>query len=101
KQARLAAGVADGFEVRDGGFSLAGPRYYARFSQLCLESVRDSGVAFFKFDGIGSTAGTGKIDPAAGRDFNAMLRLVRDLRAVRPELYISQTTGTWPSPWWL
>lgn len=101
KEARLAAAAADGFEVRDGSFSLAGPRYYGRFSQLCLESVRDNGVAFFKFDGIGSTAATGKIDPAAGRDFNAMLRLVRDLRAVRPELYISQTTGTWPSPWWL
>ncbi|MBS0630660.1 MAG: enterotoxin [Verrucomicrobia bacterium] len=101
KQARLAAAATEGYEVRDGSFSLAGTHYYERFSQLCMDAVRDDGVAFFKFDGIGSAEATGKIDPAAGRDFNAMLRLIRDLRAVRPELYVSQTTGTWASPWWL
>jgi len=30
-----------------------------------------------------------------------MLRLVADLRAVDPDMYINQTTGTWPSPFWL
>jgi hypothetical protein len=100
KEERLAAAVPQGFEVRDGSFSLAGPRYYARFRELCASVVRNDGVAFFKFDGIGAQAG-GLIDPAAGRDFDAMLRLVHELRSLRPGLYISQTTGTWPSPWWL
>jgi hypothetical protein len=100
KEERLAAAVPQGFEVRDGSFSLAGPRYYARFRELCASVVRNDGVAFFKFDGIGAPAG-GSIDPAAGRDFDAMLRLVRELRQLRSRLYISQTTGTWPSPWWL
>ena len=99
--ARIAAAAPQGFEMRDKNFSLAGPRYYARFSELCTGVVRDSGVAYFKFDGIGSLEATGKIDPAAGRDFDAMLRLVHELRALRPDIYISQTTGTWPSPWWL
>ena len=99
--ARIAAAASQGFEMRDKNFSLAGPRYYARFSELCTGVVRDSGVAYFKFDGIGSIEETGKIDPAAGRDFDAMLRLVHQLRALRPDIYISQTTGTWPSPWWL
>jgi len=99
--ARIAAAAPEGFEMRGRNFSLAGPRYYARFSGLCASVVRDGGVAYFKFDGIGSTEETGRIDPAAGRDFDAMLRLVHDLRALRPGLYISQTTGTWPSPWWL
>jgi len=27
--------------------------------------------------------------------------LCNDLRQVRPELYISLTSGTWPSPYWL
>lgn len=99
KQERLAAAAPEGFEIRDGGFSLAGPRYYARFRELCVEAVRQ-GVGFFKFDGIG-TKSEGAIDPAAGRDFDAMLRLVAELRALRPDLYVSQTVGTWPSPWWL
>ncbi len=99
--ARMAAAAPQGFETRDNNFSLAGPKYYARFSGLCMDVVRDSGVAYFKFDGIGSIAETGRIDPAAGRDFDAMLRLVHDLRALRPDIYISQTTGTFPSPWWL
>jgi hypothetical protein len=99
--ARMAAAAPQGFETRDGNFSLAGPRYYQRFAEICTSVVRDNGVAYFKFDGIGSIAETGRIDPAAGRDFDAMLRLVHDLRALRPDIYISQTTGTFPSPWWL
>lgn len=100
KEERLAAAASEGFEIRDGGFSLAGPRYYARFRELCLRAVREEGVGFFKFDGIGAKA-TGRIDPAAGRDFAAMLRLIAELRGFNPGLYISQTVGTWPSPWWL
>lgn len=99
KQERLAAAAPEGFEIRDGGFSLAGPRYYERFHELCVQAV-EQGVGFFKFDGIG-TKEEGVIDPAAGRDFDAMLRLVAELRALRPGLYVSQTVGTWPSPWWL
>jgi len=30
-----------------------------------------------------------------------MLRLTRALRALKPDLFISITTGTWPSPYWL
>ena len=100
KEERLAAAVPQGFEVRDGSFSLAGPHYYARFRELCASVVRNDGVVFFKFDGIGAQA-VGLIDSAAGRDFDAMLRLVHELRCLRSGLYISQTTGTWPSPWWL
>ena len=100
KQERLCAAAPEGFEIREGGFSLAGSRYYERFRELCMKEVRDGGVGFFKFDGIGAKA-TGIIDPAAGRDFDAMLRLIGELRAIRPALYVSQTVGTWPSPWWL
>ena len=99
KQERLAAAAPEGFEIRNGGFSLAGPRYYARFRELCVDAERQ-GVGFFKFDGIG-TQNEGVIDPAAGRDFDAMLRLIAELRALRSGLYVSQTVGTWPSPWWL
>src|SRR3974377_2391666 len=35
------------------------------------------------------------------RDGGRVLRLVADLRAAKPDIYINQTTGTWPSPFWL
>ena len=76
---RLAAAASEGFEIRDGGFSLAGPRYYERFRERCVQAI-DDGVGFFKFDGIGAKA-EGVIDPAAGRDFDAMLKLIAELRA--------------------
>jgi len=101
RDARLAAAAPLGFEIRDRHFSLAGPRYYERFRELCAGVVRDGGVAYFKFDGIGPSGESGRIDPASGRDYDAMLRLVHELRALRPGLYVSQTTGTWASPWWL
>lgn len=100
KQERLAAAAPEGFEIRDGGFALAGVRYYQRFRELCVQAVREGSVGFFKFDGIGAK-GEGIIDPAAGRDFDAMLRLIAELRSFRTGLYVSQTVGTWPSPWWL
>jgi hypothetical protein len=30
-----------------------------------------------------------------------MLRLIGDLRKVKPDVFVSVTTGTWPSPYWL
>ena len=96
---RIKYGREQGFEINDGNFSMAGPKYYERFRSLCAEVVQKYGINQFKFDGIG--VGT-KDDPGAGlRDFEAMLRLIAELRALKPDLYINQTTGTWPSPFWL
>lgn len=39
-------------QVDQQGFSLAGPKYFARFVETCSDFVRESGVTFFKFDGI-------------------------------------------------
>ncbi|HZI31537.1 MAG TPA: enterotoxin, partial [Candidatus Binatia bacterium] len=44
----------------------------------------------------------GNDDSGAGlRDFEAMLKLIGELRSLKPDIYINQTTGTWPSPFWL
>ena len=99
KQERLKQGRAEGFEIRDGSFSMAGPKFYERFRGLCVEVLKQQGANHFKFDGIGNGSGEGA--GSATRDFEAMLRLVAELRSIRPDLYINQTTGTWPSPFWL
>jgi len=101
KADRLAYGKTQGFETNSRGFSLAGPKYYGRFRDVCLDMIREYGVNYFKFDGIAG----GVNAPGAGREFGAdveaLLRLCGELRRARPDVYLSITTGTWPSPYWL
>ena len=96
---RIKFGKEQGFEIRDNNFSMAGPKYYARFRQLCVDVVQKYGINQFKFDGIGQNTGEG--GGGAMRDFDAMLKLIAELRALKPDIYINLTTGTWPSPFWL
>lgn len=99
KAQRLKYGSQFGFETNASGFSLAGPKYYQRFHDICLEMVQKYGVNQFKFDGLAAGAKAG--ENGLTRDGDAMLRLVGDLRRAEPNIYINQTTGTWPSPFWL
>jgi hypothetical protein len=99
KKQRLEYGGEQGFETNAYGFSLAGPKYYQRFRDICLEMVQNYGANAFKFDGL--AAGARASESGLTRDGDAMMRLVADLRGAKPNLYISQTTGTWPSPFWL
>ncbi|HTL73785.1 MAG TPA: enterotoxin [bacterium] len=99
KAQRIEFGSAQGFETNANGFALSGRKYYQRFQAICLEMVNEYGVNQFKFDGLAA----GGLASATGltRDGDAMLKLVADLRAAKPDIYINQTTGTWPSPFWL
>ncbi|MEN6576772.1 MAG: enterotoxin [Phycisphaerales bacterium] len=101
KEERMKYGRQEGFETNKTGFSMAGPRYYARFLDACLGMVRDYDLNYFKFDGI-SDGGT-PTGAAAGfeSDVEALLRLIDDLRRAKPSLFINVTTGTWSSPYWL
>jgi len=100
RKRRLAHGKANGFEVDDQGYALSGPKYYARFHDVTLEFVTQSGINHFKFDGTGSPD---KMCPGSAfdSDFEAAIQLIADLRAAKPDLFINLTTGTWPSPFWL
>lgn len=99
KAQRLEYASQFGYETNASGFSLAGPKYYQRFHDICLEMIQKYGVNQFKFDGL--AAGARANESGLTRDGDAMLRLVGDLRAAKPDIYINQTTGTWPSPFWL
>jgi len=99
KVRRLKYASQFGYETNMSGFSLAGPKYYQRFHDICLEMVQKYGVNQFKFDGL--AAGAKAYESGLTRDGDAMLRLVEDLRAAKPDVYINQTTGTWPSAFWL
>lgn len=100
KEERLAGAKAQGFETNASGLSLAGPNYYARFRTACVGMIRHYDVAYFKFDGI--AAG---IDQDGAGDFcsdvDALLRLIEELRTIKPDVFINVSTGSWPSPFWL
>lgn len=92
KEQRLQYGQKQGFETNRRGFSLAGPKYYARFRQCCLDMIETYGVNFFKFDGT---------DAQLLAETEALFRLIEEMRLKSPELFISITSGTWASPFWL
>jgi hypothetical protein len=100
KQERIAEGRKEGYEIENGGFALSGPKYYARFHEICMEMVKKYGVNQFKFDGTGNVDTVVK-GSAFDSDFDAAIHLIGDLRQVKPDLYINLTTGTYPSPFWL
>jgi len=100
KKQRIAYGKAHGYEIVNGGFALSGPKYYARFRQVCMEMIQKYGINQFKFDGTGN-ANTVFPGSRFDSDFDAAIHLIGQLRAVKPDIYINLTTGTYPSPFWL
>jgi hypothetical protein len=98
---RLNYGRTQGYEINAAGFSLAGPRYYARFCDRCRQMIERYGVNFFKFDGVGAGMAYEQLTADQRADLVALMRLADELRRLRPDLYLSITTGTWPSPYWL
>ncbi len=98
RESRLKA-AADQYETNERGFALSGPKYYERFREMCLHMIRENGVNHFKFDGT-----SGEAEPAKGSkfgsDFEAIIALIDELRAEKPDIYINLTTGTWASPFW-
>lgn len=92
KADRLAYGKTQGFETSKAGFSLVGKKYFARFRESCVGFVDQYNVNFFKFDGVAANL----LD-----ETEALLRLCCELYSISDEMYISLTTGTWASPFWL
>jgi hypothetical protein len=100
KKERIQFGRQQRFEIVDNGFALSGPKYYARFRDVCMEMIRKYGVNQFKFDGTGNA---NSVFPGSSfdSDFAAAIHLIGELRQVKPDIYINLTTGTYPSPFWL
>jgi hypothetical protein len=100
KEERIAFGRSAGYEIVSDGYALSGPKYYAAFRDVALEMIRKYGVNQFKFDGTGNAD---SVFPGSrfDSDFSAMIHLIGELRAAKPDLFVNLTTGTWPSPFWV
>lgn len=92
KPLRIEAARRAGLAVTSDGLSLADPRYLARVRKTAAAFVRDDDLRYLKLDGISARE---------LQQMEALCRLIRDLRAMKPELFINLTVGTWPSPFWL
>jgi hypothetical protein len=100
KEQRIKYGGAQGFEMNKGGFALSGPKYFARFRDVTLEFIQKYGINQFKIDGTGNV---NSVFPGSefDSDFHAAISLIGHWRAVKPDLFVNLTTGTYPSPFWL
>lgn len=103
KAQRLAFGKKQSppFETNSNGFSLTGPVYRQRFTDVVLSFVKNYNVSMFKFDGVGAGNGASGAGIAYQKDIEAFLSLITQLRSNKPDLYLSLTVGTWPSVYWL
>ena len=63
--------------------------------------LREYGLNYFKFDGIGVGGRPAGTTAEFASDMKALLRLISELRQVRPDVFINTTTGTWASPYWM
>ncbi len=100
KQERVKTAKRDGYEIVDGGMALSGPKYYPLFHDAVTQMVTRYGVNQFKLDGTGNADQVVKGSEFSS-DFDAAIHLIRDLRQLKPDIYINLTTGTYPSPFWL
>ncbi len=68
---------------------------------MYAEMISKYDVNYFKFDGVGIGNDRDGADAEFLPDIEGLLTLCTELRALRPDVYLSITTGTWPSPYWL
>jgi hypothetical protein len=100
KEERMKYGGKEGFEMNKDGFALSGPKYFARFRDVTLKFIQLYGINQFKIDGTGNV---NSVFPGSefDSDFHAAINLIGEWRAVKPDIFVNLTTGTFPSPFWL
>jgi hypothetical protein len=100
KEERIKYGAKQGFEMNEGGFALSGPKYFQRFHDVTIQFILKYGVNQFKIDGTGNV---NSVFPGSqfDSDFHAAISLIEEWRAIKPDIFVNLTTGTYPSPFWL
>ena len=89
------------YETNESGFSLSGPHYFEYFKSVVTNFVEQNGVSAFKFDGVGAGLKATGAGPKYQKDIEAFFKIISYLRQIKPDIYLSLTVGTWPSPYWL
>lgn len=100
KEERMKYGAQQAFEMNKGGFALSGPNYFKHFHDVTIQFILKYGINQFKIDGTGNVD---SVFPGSefDSDFHAAISLIDEWRAIKPDIFINLTTGTYPSPFWL
>ena len=85
-----------------GGMQLSNPAYYQTFIDACTYMLTNYSFNFFKFDGI--SAQFSAVGPDAGdtgiENAEGIIGIERDIRAIKPDVFLNTSVGTWASPFW-
>ena len=85
-----------------GGMQLSNPDYYQTFIDACTYMLTNYSFNFFKFDGI--SAQFSAVGPDAGdtgiENAEGIIGIERDIRAIKPDVFLNTSVGTWASPFW-
>ena len=85
-----------------GGMQLSNPAYYQTFIDACSYMINNYDFRFFKFDGI--SAQFSSVGPDAGttgeENAEGIIGIERDIRAIKPDIFLNTSVGTWASPFW-
>lgn len=81
---------------------LSNPEYYEVFKAAASTFINDYNVNFFKFDGISDqpTATGPDTDATGEEDAEGIISMERDIRTLKPDVFLNTTVGTWASPFW-
>lgn len=85
-----------------GGMQLSNPDYYNVFITACSNMINDYNFNFFKFDGISaqfSAVGPDLSDTGL-ENAEGIINIEREIRALKPDIFLNTTVGTWASPFW-
>ena len=85
-----------------GGMQLSNKAYFDTFITACRKMLSDYKFNFFKFDGISAQFSAVGPDEGATGEENAegIIEIERQVRQVKPDVFINTSVGTWASPFW-
>lgn len=85
-----------------GGMQLSNPDYYDVFLGACSNLIHSYDFRFFKFDGISTQFSSVGPDAGTTGEENAegIIGIERAVRALKPDIFLNTTVGTWASPFW-
>jgi hypothetical protein len=103
---RVEFGRKNGYEVSGNHLCLGGDRYYQKFLEKTLLHLQNGDLSFYKIDGFLSLCNAnnhGHLPGINSREFltRRFISVLKEIRKIKPEIFIDITVGTWLSPWWL
>lgn len=98
KQQRLNNWNAKHPDNKIDNFKLSNEEYFQAFVGRCKQMIRDYDMRYFKFDGISTKFHAN--GPSNEEDAEGIIRVLNELRAEKPSIFINTTVGTWASPFW-